>query len=177
MIQYNLFTFACPPHTAADWFIKASQSIGLGPGFRHHAYEQFQGTAHSQLRVSLVRHPCSWLGECWLSLRKNEVESNHTGYFSMLPKDTFHQFVQGYLAKDPGSISRLYNRYEADTCIRVEDLPWAFLELAESLGVPEVMLSKARRLVPPVQAVQLPDHLHRQVIDAEREVVESYDYW
>jgi len=177
MIQYGLFTFACPPHTAADWFIRAAQSIGLGPGFRFHAYEQFHGTDHDRLRVSLVRHPCSWLGECWLSLQKGEIESNHTGYFSMLPKETFQQFVQSYLAKDPGSISRLYNRYEANTYLRVEDLPWAFLELAESLGVPEVMLAKIRQLTTPTQALQLPDYLHCQVIEAECTIAELYDYW
>lgn len=177
MIHYGLFDFAAPPMTGADWFLQAAQMCGLGPGFQHHAFEHFRGDDHKNLRVSLVRNPCDWLTMCFLEMRRGSVECNHMGPFASFRRESLWSFAFDYLNKDPGAVGRLFKRYHADTCLRVEDMPWAFTELMESLCVPRQLYNKVSGLKRPVVPVNIDPELRAQICRAEEETMDAYDYF
>ncbi len=180
MLNYNnRFHFACPPGTGASWFVKACQLAGLGPGFTHRAYTRFPEGSSNVLKVSLVRHPCDWLAhryEVLLSGRHN----NHIGPFGGLCLDTFDKFVLGYLKLPTGAVGCLFDAYQADTCMKIEDMPWAFLELMGSLGIEQKLSTVVKGLRKPFSTDTMPTWnpaLRNQVSATEREVMNRYDYW
>lgn len=190
MIDYKLFQFACPPRCGAGWFVKAAQLSGLGPGFIDKAYAPFPAKRSGDvLRVSMVRHPRDWLGSCWRTLGNNPYtgtnghDIKHLGKIVHLEaKGTFDEFVLDYLRRFPGEITRLFWQYAeiADSCLRWEDVPHAFLELIESAGVPESMRSTAAKLpkkTGSAQDVRWSDYVRREVMDADRKVFEHFDYY
>lgn len=175
MIDYGLFEFAAVPHTGVAWFLRACQLAGLGPGFAERAHTPFPRTPGRKLRVSLARHPCSWLGAQW----RDGSASNHVGPIGCLNRDRgLEVFIEDYLRTCPGSLSRVLPLPGAETVLRFEDLPWAFTELVLPLGISSGLLRTAFFHAGPHE-----DHravhgkLCRDVVSAERELCERYDYW
>ena len=182
MVDYTLFHFAAPPRTGVRWFLKAAQLIGLGPGFPHQAHMPFgpRGDNGRVLRVSMVRHPCTWLASCYSTIIRDGLQTNHVGKFAGLDLTSFDAFLQSYLRTIPGSVGELYNGYMADSCMRIEDVPDAFLELADSLEVPRSLSNLCRKLGRQDTTENPPAwdrRLWRRVLEAERDVTEAYDYF
>jgi len=78
----------------------------------------------------------------------------------------------------PGRITELYNKYKADVVLRVEDAPWSFIELAQSLNTDPTLVSTLRRL--PVNrecGLAVPNWVAREIKETEADVYEAYDYW
>ncbi len=185
-IDYKLFHFAAPPRTGAPWFIKAAQLAGLGHGFIDQALMQFDCRDGEHLRVSLVSHPVTWLHDCYMGLRTegttNGRDAAALSDFVDLSLLRFDRFVRDYLDKVPGAVSKLFWSYGsgADTVLRAGDLPWAFLELLESLRVPKAMRVIVLKLgtAAPVGSEPLLDKgLKRAVIAADCKVFDHYDYY
>lgn len=177
MIDYELIQFACPPHVGAEWFIKTAQLAGFGPGFAHSAYEPFPPSRSSGtiLRVSLVRNPADWLVEYFDNWC---LATNHVGPLARLPKVDWEGFLCSYLQEHQGYIGRMYQGYESDTVLRIEDMPWALLELLRSLGIGEEYLNLVRRRRAPACPVRQWDlGLRKRVLEAERETCNAYDYF
>ena len=183
MINYQLFHFAAPPRTGVSWVIKAAQLIGLGPAFAHQAHMPFppkERNGPDSYRVSLVRHPCTWLASCYSAIRYGDLTTNHVAAYTRLDLGTFDQFVRSYLVTMPGGVGQLYDTYEAECSMRIEDMPDAFLELADSFGVPKEMSAKCRLLGKQNMTASPPvwdKGLWKRVMEAERDTVESYDYF
>lgn len=145
MIDYTLFCFSTPPMTGSTWFVKAAQLAGLGWHKPAEAVVPFHSRCQCPLkcgvnkpRVSLVRHPCDWLALCYMQLKtdsRNYSNGDSPIPFDSWPVRTFSAFVRAYLEERPGYIGELYAQYDSDVCLRVEDLPLAFGELMDSVGV------------------------------------------
>jgi len=177
MIDYGKYSFAAPPCTGEDWFITASQLAGYGPGFRHHAHEPWVGSNREQLRVSIIRRPVEFLRTVYSRL-KNAKLSNGIVFFASLEDSSFEEFASDYIEKMPGKITELYNMYESDVILRVEDTPWAFIEFAMSIDTDPAFVSTLRRL--PVNREckpAIPDWIARGIKETESHVYDAYDYW
>jgi len=177
-IRYSLFEFATLPGTGASWFVQACQYAGFGPSFLNYAHIPFSESVHSsKLRVSLVRHPCSWLAHCFVAKKSNLVPLKYMGGFADSPLDNFDSFVEDYLNRMPGAVTTLYRNYQADTFIRIEDMPGAFHELMESFGVPRTLYGYHVRT--PIQNNNLPEwnpKLRALVAKQEMSIIDEYDY-
>ena len=181
MIDVGLFQFACTCNVGASWFCRALQMAGLGVHFRQHVYGPFPDNTVSKLRVTMVRHPCSWLSLTYAMLHNNEAECNHLGPFASSPLGSLDEFVVHYLRHHGGAVGEVYGHYRAGCCQRTEDQPWALEELLRSLGVKRAFTDRV--LTMNITGLREPaigwdrSTWHRKVIEAERELCEQNEYW
>lgn len=181
-INYRLFEFACPPRTGTCWFLKASQLAGLGTGFGRQARVPFaKENDGSVLQVSLVRNPCDWLRSCWCGVTTGRIDRRRLGFVAGLDFGSFDGFVRSYLeGQRPGAVGRLYDGYEADVRLRIEDMPWACIELFDSLGVPGELRYLIKRLKPQRVSANPPacsNDLRRRILESEKELCRDCDYF
>lgn len=177
MIDFGSFEFAAPPGVGADWVMRALLKAGIQRPLGGEYWSSFDFSPHRQksLRVSMVRHPCDLLAVCWREM--NEEVNGRPLPFSALRRDSFDAFVRDFLLSHPGRIGRLFDLYQADTCMRYEDQPWALLELLESVGVPAQMRKFAKKVPrPPSPIIRWDKSLRRRVVESEKETMEKYDY-
>ena len=181
MINYSKFHFACPPRTGTIWFLKACQLAGLGPGFKEAAHAPFCARASkSVLRVSLVRNPCDWLASCYSIITENGRDVDHLVPFAQLNSSTFDDFVYDYLYHFPGFVTKLFLSYKADTYMRIEDMPEAFIELMQSIGVSDTIANMALSLKKQNVSktiVQWDDRLRERVRVLDRKIFDSFEYY
>lgn len=175
MIDYGPFQFAAPPYTGAEWFATAVERLGLnGEGDPTTPFpENSEG-----FRIGLVRHPVDWLRAVW----NDGHACKMTGLEKARRRLPFPAFLQEYLTAAPGIVGRTYRCYEADSVIRVEDCPAALHEFLRSLGAPWAFLVGRHHFIGPLCVysfgnADLPLALRREVCEAERWVLEQYDYW
>ncbi len=185
-IDFDCFQFACPPRVGTSWFLKAAQLSGFGSAHKDHAHAPFHdGRRADQFRVTLVRHPCDWLASCYVAIRDRDADVFQLGTLATLDVEQgFDFFVREYLYNKimEGWITKLYNDYtlEANSILRIEDMPWAFVELMEALEVPDIMKRRCIGLAKQNVSKSVPqwnEKLRAEVMDAEREVVESFEYY
>lgn len=178
MIDYTLFDFAAPPLAGADWFIKAAQLCGLGPGFCHAAHDPFpERRSMNKLRISLVRNPWDWLVSVFLCLNHQAGLSNYIAPISTLDHGSLDSFVWDYLCHHAGCVGKIFDQYRADFSMRVEDLPGAFITLAPSLGIPKSLYNRVSNLPVEQSHYRTNPEIRSMVLDAERSFAERYDYW
>lgn len=145
-------------------------------GFRRYlpssAYDPFPEVGSHLLRVSMVSHPCDWLGRYYLS--RWTLSSNvTTPSFEV----AFAKFILDYLDVYPGRVGKKFESYKADLFIRVEDLPEAFYEFMNSLRVPRSLYEHL--IKKPDFQNGLPKwdpELRRRVCQAEKKMLEDFDY-
>jgi len=176
----GMFRFAAPPMTGAGWFLDVLGSTNipcLGDGSNAHVPFVGESDGHL-LQLSLVRNPACWLALCHLTLRGHSPDASVDGLDEFVGLDTrsLESFFHDYLTRRAGAITRLFNVYVADTVIRIEDMPYALLELMWSLNVPRTMLQDIVFPNLPVQPVVQP-WLHEQLRYTDGELFERYDYW
>lgn len=180
MIEYEQFCFAAPPRTASLWFRTAARICGLTELNVDDGYHTFGITG--KLKVSIVRHPFDWLCSCYSSLQAGTLDPDNIVAIGELNyQSTLEVFLYDYLAMCPGHIKKLFDFYQANSVMRVEDLPGAFLELATTLGVDR----KWRYVICDLPALNcsaynsydLPKGMLEAVVKAEKELCETYDYW
>jgi len=185
-VELPFFHFAAPPRTGCNHFLGACRTAGLGRANIEDALRHFlRENDGTKLRVSLIRHPCWWLASVWSGLSEPDLKSNSDVHFVGpafvgLDKSSFVAFVQSHLQSSPTGVSCLFDQYKADTRLRVEDMPWCLLELLETFEVPKVFLDLVEVYWRSRQLEVLPEwtpHLYRQVLDAEVDFCEDYDYY
>ena len=180
MIDYKLLTFSCVPYSGEKWMIKAAQLAGFGPAFWHQAHSPFPDKRGvDEFRVTSVRNPFDWL---WLAYQEHKLcrLNGYTGRISLLTADSFDKFVYRYLGETPGEITRLWKQYQADTCLRIEDQPRAFVELLEMLGVPDQFIQILQGMPRPPSVIVGPyrdSSLRQIVMQAEEEYCDALDYF
>ncbi len=174
-IDYKLFSFACPPGVGGEWFLRAAELCGLGTAELKQAYSTFNNDQPNQLKVSLIRNPCTWIVECYDQLRSNDGDAQLlTVLNDAQPIDSF---VCEYVRRTAGALGRIASRYEADTVLRIEDMPWAFVELVDSLGVPKAMRDRVIGLSKPKNLHSSRTYHGKMVANMERELMERYEYF
>lgn len=182
MIQFNGFVFASPPRTASTWFVKACYECGLGAKQQSKVHEPPPADWNGYY-VSLVRHPYDWLVSYHLALEGGYTGIDCVDVFSSLSKESgdVYEFLARYLDEMPGTVGEMFSNYKASTIMRVEDLPWAVIELLESLGVKSKITSKLLEF-PAVNcrrghAHVLDKELRKKIVKAEDAFCEQYDYF
>ncbi len=180
MIPYGTWQFACPPGVGEEWFLRAAQLAGHGPGFAHQAHVRWDVDDPDRYRVSLVCNPFAWLPR----LFHCPPATNHAGRVSSLPRgDTFQRFADAYLRMCPGELTRLALAYSADSVLRIEDCPDAAVELLRSLGSDGRLLEGPWFRLPAAEgwdrfrAAWGGDARMVEFRRAERELFDRYDYW
>jgi len=176
MINYgNKFHFSCAPRVGVSWFVKACQLSGLGPAFLHDP-EPHNGT----FRVSLIRHPARWL-ESVHAARTVGWQNVFLGKFGSLGIDQgLEAFVWQYLQEIPGEIGKLMLGFEADSILRIEDMPAAFIEFATGIGIDPgffLNIEKMGRTNANPLVVPMSDVLTGRVVEAEKEMCNEYEYF
>ncbi len=175
MIDYKLFSFSCPPGVGGEWFVEAAELCGLGKVEIKQAYDPFNGNQPNQLKVSLIRNPCTWILDCYDRLRCDDGDVKLLmGLDANQPIDFF---IDEYIRKTPGALGRIANRYEADTVLRIEDMPWAFVELIDLLDVPKIMRDRVIGLGKPKNLYSFRSQHAKMVANMERELMERYEYF
>lgn len=178
MIEYEQFCFAAPPRTGNLWFRAAARICGLNELNVDDEYNTFHPVG--KLKVTIVRHPFNWLGSCYISLCSGMLNSDNIILQNDLNyRDSFRVFLLDYLDTCPGSVGKFFDFYKADSMIRIEDLPEAFVELAATLGVDKIWQDTVRDLPELNASHWLPSctNLIQDIIKAEKELCETYDYW
>lgn len=181
MIDYGVFRYAGPPRTGSTWVLKAAALAGLGEGQKAKLHEPHSPGA--SLKVSTVRHPVDWLKSYWAEIHGGCVGVPAVDWFAVHARSSedFPEFVERYLAEQPGAVSRMFLSYGADSWIRTDELAWGFCDLLESAGVPrkqrELVLALPRQCCARRPLPDLPDPLRRRVLEAERRIVEEFEFF
>ena len=178
MTHYPLFDFATPPRTGSVWFLQACAIAGLGER-SHGSVHQPHTSDGVAYRVTMVRHPCHWLQAYYTTIHRCYLDVPCVDIFHKLPADGFDNFVRGYLRTCPGAVGRMFDAYGADTLLRLEDQPRAFIELLDMCGYkfnPNALKSldaanRARKRKP----LWTPS-LYEAVWVAEKSFAERFDY-
>ena len=156
--------------------IRACASVGFGQASLANAHVPFRGNQNtSKLRVSLVRHPCDWLEHCYLLLKSGAIDKKLVWGFGDSPLYSFEVFVEDYLHRIPSEVGLIYQRYRADSVIRIEDMPLAFYELLDALGLPRSSMCSVPSIRKPERQIWN-SRLRRKACQTEKDVLECYDY-
>jgi len=182
MIAYPGFMFAAPPRTGSTWFIHACSLYGLGDGIKSKVHIPFPDGS-SNFTVSLVRHPYSWLVSYYHALKGGAVNVVIVDKLCSIAatSETVEVFILRYLDQMPGHVTMIFDEYKASTVMRLEDFPWAPLEFFASIALNKKGAQDVRALMP-VNATKGEYHkpnksLKCQVVDAEKELCERYNYY
>lgn len=180
MISYTLFDFATAPRTGSTWFIKAAEEAGLGTGSKFSVHTPMEGKSRQKLAVSLVRHPCEWLRSYYDAIFPGKIGVDAVDQLADLTATTFEQFVDRYLKHVPGQVGKIFQAYPADVFMKIEDQPWALIELLISYGVPPRQYHSLRSLTPQngtKHPSQWPPGLFEEVAQAEDYAINHWEYW
>lgn len=173
-ITKQTFTYIPFPGTGADWFNKSAVALGFS-GFPIEIKDGID------LSVQVVRHPYSWLREIFNKIPTHRYYSNsilnqviHYAQLSLTPGELVQRVTEV-----PGLLTRMFDYAQADTILRVEDFPWAPVELFQSMGgtpeeigrLPQFDLSVFKDYNEPSDQAN-----RRLVVQAEQDFCERYDY-
>lgn len=180
MIDYYHFDYASPPRTATTWFMNAAFQVGLIRGYHPDVHIPWQCERGYQLRITTVRHPCAWLASYFAAIYPGHVGVPCVDQFAKLPAFDFDNFVRGYLYHMPGAVWQMFQAYEADSYIRIEDLPDAAIELFRACGLSRSACQQCRNLPPQNRNGRVLPRwslvLFDRVCEAEQEMIEYFDY-
>ncbi len=181
MIDFGTFQFACPPGIGGSWLLAAMRHVGVpAVGGDGRMWTPFHGPNNDNVRVTAVRHPCRWLQKC----RKMFFGISDDARKALSPLDkiplcrTSDEFAAKYMDQCPGVFGTIHHRYKADVTMRIEDQPWALIELLESLGVPKERRNQCLR-VPTTwkDCGMLGRDTRMKIMGAESDLCSRYDYF
>ena len=138
MIRYGLFDFAAPPRTGTTWFLKAATMAALGELSKFDVHKVFiERPRHevARMRVSLVRHPATWLRSYYSEIYPGVVGVPAVDVFGTIAADDVFDWMDKCVDSLPGQVGAMFAAYEADSCLRMEDFPNNAVELFGSVGV------------------------------------------
>jgi hypothetical protein len=154
--------------------------IGLPQPGKAHVHIPHNSKKQDKLRRVCIRHPCDWLASYWAAIHPGQIQVIPVDEFARIKTDHFDHFVRMYLSRMPGAIGRMFESYNGDSYIRIEDLPWNWTELLSALEVPEKLRDRCITLGPQNRNGRvLPrwsPSLYRRVLDAEKEMIERYEF-
>ena len=114
-------------------------------------------------------------------MSENGRDVDHLTPFSQLgPPCTFDEFIRRYLSNIPGYVGKLFLSYKADSYIRIEDMPQAFTEFIESIGITHKAFLKCCDLKKQNVSntiVQWDSKLRERVRESEREIFDHFEYF
>lgn len=179
MIEYPDFQFAAPPRTGSTWFVKACYLAGFGEKQRTHSHAP-PPIDYNGFVVSLVRNPTDWLVSYFMTLEGGKVGVPQVDILSncYVPGDLLLS-IRKFLKMPKNILSTMFDRYQANTVMKLEDFPWAPLEFFMSLGYKEKD-DQIRKM--PAQNVRygiaysVSWEIRQRIIEHEKDMCERYDY-
>lgn len=175
MIEFPDFIFSCPPCCGASWFVDAARVVGM--------HSWYLGSVHSPCKdpqkyyTSIVRHPYSWLKDFYFQSRHSHLEANELP--DLVRKNTFRDFIRAVSRKE-NVVKSIFDIHSANSVMRFEDMPWAFLEFLESIGQSGEGESMSIGMPSPGYSGMLVEgnetELQDLVLKSEREFCEAYNY-
>jgi len=181
MIQYPGFFFCSPPRTGSAWFRSFCAKVGLG--------EQGAAKVHipppadwSDYSVSIVRHPLDWLASYYSVIRGGVIGVPEVDQFSEPARNTSDvaAFIWYVADRMPGAVGRMFDAYQTSSVIRLEDFPWAPVELLQAVGVSVTSLRTHSSLPPMNMRIgtrrRVPGKTQARLRDAESEFLLRYGY-
>lgn len=183
MIVYPQFAFAAAPRTGSTWFQMAATAVGMKPLSGNTFQVHDHGTLSGQLfSVTLVREPLDWLCSYYWALKGGSINNPMVDQLCMLAREsaTVEIFINRYLQEQPGTVSQIFNSYQASTVMKIEDFPWNVLLFFGSIGYQKnhatvVDLGAVNRTKLKGMLPNRVDYL-RQVRKAEEEFCERMEY-
>lgn len=180
MIDYNGFSFAAPPRTGSTWFVNACYCIGLGEKSRANSHvpppKDWKGYT-----VSLVRHPASWLVSYFSVLEGGKIQVDCVDALAhCYVRDDMMASLKKFLRLPKNTLTKMFDEYQANTVIRLEDFPWGPLEFFQSLGYEDKSdsVKKLRALnIGYGIGYELSARLRKRIIDHEPDMCERYEYF
>jgi len=160
MSNYGLFELVGPDGPSKGWVDAAMTAVDVptAPG--------------TVLKVSAVVHPCDWLVHLFHSAPVMVLTSG-------LGPLSFEEYASNWLCTTPANwLNDQLDSYKADTVMRLEDQPWALIELLVSTGMKNAPASMVATV--PKPAVDYPiwrPQLRDRLIKHEREFCRRYDYY
>ncbi len=178
MIDYGSFVYAGPPRSGTTYFMKVMSEVGLGDGFKAHVHQQARDSG--KLSVCTVRHPCQWLQSYYQEIRGGHTGIDAVDVFKGCDFTSFEGFLYSYLYLMPGAVGNMFFSYNADSYLKLEDMPWAIEDFLTSLNVSQFDIIKINNIGPQNISKTLPDFPSPNVIkliaQSEQELMETYDY-
>lgn len=179
-VDFGLFQFAGVPRTATTWIRNAAVLAGLEENGRTVVHVPHTAGPSNVPRLVAVRHPCSWFQSYWTSIYPGFVGVDEFDELrKLINADSFDTAVRQYLYACPGWIGRMFAAYGGDVVIRVEDLPWSFVEFLESVGVERNARERCLTMQPMNGSKSLPQwnkSLFDRVLEAEADFIRTYEY-
>jgi hypothetical protein len=182
MIDYGLFHLASAPRTGTTWVRRAADLAGLRELYSRDIHTPFsEDNPWKVIRLACVRHPCDWLASYYVMINPGHVNVPQVDQFRSTEK-TFDEFVRRYLDEFPGAVGRMLTSYNAESYLRIEDLPSAFVEFLEPLGVARWLRERCLECGPdnithPAKRPRWNKQLKDAVVRAEVQFLERFEYW
>lgn len=182
MIDFGPFQFAGAPRCATTWILHAVSAVGMGDFSKasvHIPHQPPKRGETEKLKASMVRHPYDWLASYYAATKLGHTGVPAVDRFQVLPFGSFKTFVEGYLREMPGAVGNIFSSYGANILLKVEDLPWCWMELLSMVGVSEARWRRCEGVTRQNWCQRLPkldSRLKRAVMRSEREMVERYEY-
>lgn len=177
----RLFEFSAPPRTATTWVQNACTACYLPSGGKASIHIPPNGK-HNKLWVTTVRHPADWLLSYWVNIFPGKVSVIEVDAFADLPGTSFDEFILAYLEQMPGGVGKMYEAYRADSYLKIEDLPFCWMEFMVTLRVPEVYRDRCLQI--PIMnesdrkkgKPKWNPSLWKAVLNAEEPIMEHFNY-
>lgn len=179
-IDFGLFRLSAPPRTGMGWMIPALVRCGIKTiGGTNYPFTP-PSQDPSRITVSLVRHPCTWLESFHEHWRGRFFEHFPLCSISEVRGESPDEFARSIAISHPGAVWKLYQSYNADVCLKVEDMPWALFTLLESLRVEDEKLLAIKQFGKttwrPARKTNLAASVRREVYRSEISVLEHFGY-
>jgi len=183
MIDLGRIQLAVPPRCGTTWALHAAHAAGLGTHTKTTAHIPFdhQGRTSRQLQVTIVRHPADWLASFWTAIYTGKIGVPCVDRFSdvAIESKDFTGFILNYVEKCPGTVGSMFEAYRANTYLRLEDMPWAWIDMLRSVGVSKGAAEQVRKIGRINQSTGKPvvTKMLREVITrSEQVMMDAFDY-
>lgn len=179
MIDYGHFCYAAPPRTGVLWFIRACDASGVKPAEYDNRACVEPPHGNGRFTVTVVRNPYDWLVSYYHAYRGGPTGIPVVDQFAGLARQAgdVGRFVQLVARHKPGSVGGMFDAYRATSVVRLEDMPWALIELLASFGVDAV----AAEYLAPCNVYQGLPHrpdkrIRAELLAAEADFCGRYNY-
>jgi hypothetical protein len=127
------FTFAAPPKCGCTWLHMALTVSELIVERKGSTKIHYPGRVPGLPSLTFVRPPQDWLRSYYQNMQGRTCGNPHVDVLQSLPWESFPKFVESYLEKLPGQIGRIFQSYESDYYVGLDQLPEGLISTLQDL--------------------------------------------
>lgn len=187
MITYGSIEFGSAPKTGCTWFDTACRVAGLTRNCYQgsmdlHSYFRDASRIRFSTRVTIWRNPCDWLLSFYHHIYPIKVPFGVVSdqLYRIGHAESFDEFVELVLKKQPGIVGRIFQAYKADVRLFTESINEGFCSLISLMGVSRERIEDARKLKPVntssdsgIRLSVWRDDLKQRFMESEQEILEA----